>query len=169
MQELFDPQPPPPRRLSLCSCTRSCILEVSSGGRPCVCSGWKRSRPEGHRDIATYEVLRIQTSLHLEVSIGIHKGHSGTTETAVTRYAMWTFSYHDTTGTVLISTGSHIPPAIHRSSHHPPSRHIAGHRSSTAHNVRYIAIATWEDCTMNKRLPTRVSTPLVRYKTHLPP
>ena len=37
------------------------------------------------------------------------------------------------------------PPAIHRSSHPPPSRHIAEHRSSIAHNVRYIAIATWED------------------------
>ena len=46
---------------------------------------------------------------------------------------------------VLISTGSHIPLAIHRTSHPPPSRHIAEHRSSIAHNVRYIAIATWED------------------------
>ena len=46
---------------------------------------------------------------------------------------------------MLISTGSHIPLAIHRTSHPPPSRHIAEHRSSIAHNVRYIAIATWED------------------------
>ena len=45
----------------------------------------------------------------------------------------------------LSNSRSHIPPAIHRSSHTPPSRHIAEHRSSIAHNVRYIAIATWED------------------------
>ena len=46
---------------------------------------------------------------------------------------------------VLSNSGSHIPPAIHRSSNPPPSRHFAEHRSSFAHNVRYIAIATWED------------------------
>ena len=56
-----------------------------------------------------------------------------------------TYLFLCTTQLVLSNSGSHTPPAIHRSSHPPPSRHIAEHRSSIAHNVRYIAIATWED------------------------
>ena len=65
-------------------------------------------------------------------------------------------SINHTTNTIKHNPGSlwcarylpstHLsPPAIHRSSHPPPSRHIAEHRSSIAHNVRYIAIATWEE------------------------
>ena len=51
----------------------------------------------------------------------------------------------------LISTGSHIPLAIP----------IARHRSSIAHNVRYIAIATWEDWIVGRGAEGMIQTVLV--------